>query len=192
MKHLNIFESWLSNLNPSKKEKVQEEEPPKDQFIAMGMEDPTDPKSQFKNYRKEIDSAKLYSEGIHKLIDVSKYYYFPDAYNGRGWLFNFVMHDLSWMLDDMEILKIDSERMDVEFLGHNMEPARATKFTLIEGEEPIVRILSYYSTLLGIWIPKEILFNYFKDEQSARESIKEVNELVSSMKNVKSYGFFDV
>ena len=191
MKHVHLFESWLKNLNPFTKKEIPQEEPPKDQFIAMGMEDPTDPKSQFKNYRKEIDSAKLYNEGIHKLIDVSKYYYFPDEYNGRGWLFNFVMHDLRWLLDDMESFKIDNERMDVEFLGHQMEQARATKFTPIEGEEPIVRIVSHYGTLLGIWIPKNILFNYFKDEQSARESVKEISELVSSLKNVKSYGFMD-
>jgi hypothetical protein len=191
MKHLHLFESWLKNLNPFAKKETSQEESPKDQYIAMGMEDPTDPESSFGITRSYSDSDKKYKEGIPKLIDVSKYYYFPDEYNGSGWLFNFVMHDLGWMFDDMETLKINSERMDVEFLGHQMEQARATKFTLIEGEEPIVRILSYYGTLLGIWIPKKILFNYFKDEQSARESIKEIKELVSSMKNIKNYGFFD-
>jgi hypothetical protein len=191
MKHVHLFESWLKNLNPFAKKEIPQEAPPKDQYIEMGMEDPTDPESSFGRVLTYSDSDKKYKEGIPKLIDVSKYYYFPDSYNGRGWLFDFVMHDLRWLLDDMESFKINNERMDVEFLGHQMEQARATKFTPIEGEEPIVRILSYYGTLLGIWIPKQTLFNHFKDKQSAEESVKETKEFLSSMKKIKSYGFLD-
>ena len=174
MKYINLYESWLRNLIQPAKKPIPKEVYA-DSFLEGGMQDPMDPKS---NYRRIEDSLayKNARENLPKIIDVSKYYYFDSPYDGRTWLAHFVYHQFKWALED-GIHQFDTPSSSYYDKGGGQ--AWAEMFYPSPNEkEPVIIITANqgHSDPFQIWIPKFILFKHFQTREDAEKYVNDVKE----------------
>jgi hypothetical protein len=198
MKHISLFESWANDIqskfplkNPWAKKSGEPEETPKDMFIELGMQDPTDPKSSYERTGWTVQGQAI-KKGIPKILDVSKYYYYDSQYVG-GWLVQFVYVLLWDSLKKLEKFKIGSEWIHgVDFYGNELENVWATKFfpTGDENEEPIVILISAFGKIYQAWIPKTLLESHFKTPESAEAYLNEIDKFITVAKKADDFGFF--
>lgn len=171
MKHVQLFESWLSSLFNSTKPAPPES--PKDFFIQSEMQDPTDPNSTYL-YMTEVLEYESLRENLPKLIDVPKYYYYSSHWNGRTWLQEFVYRNFWSVLVEAKKTKAANHLMQMEFYGCN-DIAYGVLLYLSEiKDEPIFITHSYLDKPCQIWIPKSILWKHFSKLDDAKAYVEDI------------------
>jgi hypothetical protein len=187
MKHIHLFEGWLKNLNPFAKKESPKEKEPKDQFIAMGMEDPMDPDGIYRDGRIDGLSLNSIRKVIPGLLDISKYYFIDSSYH-EGYLAHLIFTELNWALQKLYKSRIMSKYILSSLVAPGGENAYPIEFFV--DDEPILVIYSEYSSLdpICFWIAKSTLEKHFKTEESAKAYIEEIKSLANIGNDVSLFG----